>query len=374
MKLKGNAQRRMTEVLRRYAPVANSFFAMRAAAAWRIREEIRGLLREREILRLPEQAEDRDGVLDRIKTALSKLNMVQNMQREELLESGGGKSKRAQSKRLDLHRLPKNWREQIIGCSNGMAYEEIFCVLAATGCRPEELSHGVTLNRVHDHVHVRIMGAKVGDSSVQIWREFKVSWIGCRTPCVNALKVISTTWSESPALGLCAAPWLVRRDGSRCRGCVPTISDMRLRKTCASLAGPRTRLVERLVTASAKLRPTTDDVVDPAKAVPLPSRRSTKGVSLPQNQCGPCLRSTRRRLQRRHRAVRIDEWFLDDGFPPSTRCTASQCDRQLHGNAIAPSRTFSRPIPGIWLALLTAAKQSLVGATLAAKPAPPAVA
>ena len=174
-KLKGNAQRRLTEVLRRYAPVANSFFAMRAAAAWRFREEIRGLLREREMLQLLEQAEARDGVLDRIVTALSKLSMVQNMERKELLESGGGKSKRAQSKRLDLHRLPKSWREQIIGCSNGMAYEEIFWVLAATGCRPEELLNGVTLNLGHDHVHVRIAGAKVSDLSGQIWRKFKVS-------------------------------------------------------------------------------------------------------------------------------------------------------------------------------------------------------
>jgi len=175
MKLKGNAQRRLTEVLRQYAPKANSFFAMRAAAAWRHREEIRRLLREREALLLAEQAVARSRVLDRIKTALSKLHMVRNMKRAELLASGGGKSKRAQSKRLDLHRLPEIWREQIIDCSNGRAYEEIFWVLAATGCRPEELLHGVTLNLGHDHVHVRIAGAKVSNSSGQIWRKFKVS-------------------------------------------------------------------------------------------------------------------------------------------------------------------------------------------------------
>lgn len=75
-KLKGNAQRRLTEALRRYAPVANSFFAMRAAAAWSHREEIRGLLRQRDMLLLAEQAAARDRVLDRIKTALSKFDMV----------------------------------------------------------------------------------------------------------------------------------------------------------------------------------------------------------------------------------------------------------------------------------------------------------
>lgn len=175
-KLDGDATQRMTQALHPYAVKSNSFFAMRAALAWRMRKVIERHLEAHDAMRQPEQAADRQRALDRIKKALRLLDVVDSIKRQALLESAGQDSKRVQSKRSDLNKFVRDWREQVVEASRGGAYEEVIWVLAASGCRPAELRRGVILNLEWDHVQVRIAGAKVTGSSGQPWRELQVSW------------------------------------------------------------------------------------------------------------------------------------------------------------------------------------------------------
>jgi integrase len=175
-KFDGDAAQRFTQALSPYAPKANSFFAMRAALAWRTREEIRRLLGRHDNMLRPEEVTDRQRVLEQIKESLRILDVILGIQRAALLKSTGQASKRVRSKRSDLGRFDPDWREQVLKAGRDGAYEEVIWVLVATGCRPAELRRGVVLNLEWDHVHVRIAGSKVTGSSGQLWRELKVNW------------------------------------------------------------------------------------------------------------------------------------------------------------------------------------------------------
>jgi integrase len=187
-KLEGDATQHMTQTLLPYAAKSNSFFAMRAALAWRVRKVIERHLEAHDTMQQPEQAANRQRVLDKIKQALRLLDIVEGIRRQALLESAGKASKRVQSKRGDLKHFDRDWRERVIEASCGGAYEEVVWVLAATGCRPAELRRGVILNPKGDHVQVRIAGAKVTDSSGQPWRELKVSWRWMPQEMIERLK------------------------------------------------------------------------------------------------------------------------------------------------------------------------------------------
>ncbi|MBN8490199.1 MAG: hypothetical protein J0M00_02045 [Burkholderiales bacterium] len=174
-KLDGDATQRLTQALLPYVAKSNSFFAMRAALTWQLRETLQRLLATHDCTQ-PEQAANRQVLLDKIQGTIDFHDIVTATKRRTLLESAGGEPQRVQSKRKDLKRFGRDWREKVLEASRGGAFEEVIWVLAATGCRPAELKRGVILNLEWDHVQVRISGAKVTGSSGQPWREMVVSW------------------------------------------------------------------------------------------------------------------------------------------------------------------------------------------------------
>lgn len=77
---------------------------------------------------------------------------------------------RRQTKRVDLWKLPGNWRETIIARMPKYALEAAVCALC--GCRPVELERdGVAVSMKNGQLKLRILGAKLGLHSGQEWRE-----------------------------------------------------------------------------------------------------------------------------------------------------------------------------------------------------------
>lgn len=77
---------------------------------------------------------------------------------------------RRKTKRKNLGKLPKDWREQLM---NRMPnYEAAMAVTSLSGCRPVELKRsGALVSFRGNELKVQILGAKVGDKSGQKWRE-----------------------------------------------------------------------------------------------------------------------------------------------------------------------------------------------------------
>ena len=91
--------------------------------------------------------------------------------------------KRRQTKRVDLFKLPENWREVMI--SRLPKYREAAAVSAISGCRPAELVKGIEVSATDGMLKIRILGAKVSQNSGQEWRELSFG-----LPSANPLAVI----------------------------------------------------------------------------------------------------------------------------------------------------------------------------------------
>jgi integrase len=178
--LGGDDGARWAIVLKPFVPKANSFFAMRAAAAWRIREKLRALLatlqaRIRMALGNVADVEWRKTLMQ-IERHTACLRALEAIDRSNLLRSSGSESSKVESKRADLCRFKTDWRDEMVEASEHDTYGEAVWVLAVTGCRPQELVNGVELRPEFDRITVKIKGAKVSASSGQPWRELDVSW------------------------------------------------------------------------------------------------------------------------------------------------------------------------------------------------------
>ena len=69
------------------------------------------------------------------------------------------------SKKLDLAKLPKNWRDQIFAAvkpEKSSRLASAVAVLWATGCRPTEVEKGIKVQLVDGQLVIEICGAKVG--------------------------------------------------------------------------------------------------------------------------------------------------------------------------------------------------------------------
>ncbi|MDP3672670.1 MAG: site-specific integrase [Telluria sp.] len=76
------------------------------------------------------------------------------------------------SKRRSLRALPSDFREQMHDALKTSMYRLPFLVAAVTGCRPEELQTGVTVELDDTHITMTIAGAKVkGTTQGQAWRK-----------------------------------------------------------------------------------------------------------------------------------------------------------------------------------------------------------
>ena len=83
----------------------------------------------------------------------------------EVLDSSEPKSSKKLSKKLDLAKLPKNWRTQIFVACKPEKQSKLTSAVAllwATGCRPVEIEKGVQVKLEGGVLVVEIQGAKTG--------------------------------------------------------------------------------------------------------------------------------------------------------------------------------------------------------------------
>ena len=139
------------DALTPYAPKSNSFYAMRAAAAWRAREMLRAWLsRQCATQRVHGMSTAWLLEVEQTERALETLNVIDDVDRQELLDLSGLSSKPASSQRQTLKKFPDDWREQAVAyaAQTSHAYGEPMCVLKDTGCRSVKLTRGVTVRNV----------------------------------------------------------------------------------------------------------------------------------------------------------------------------------------------------------------------------------
>lgn len=176
--LEGDMKERWTKAMTRYAPKSRSFFANRAAVTSHCRSKVRLLLSEQcKLQRKDGMTGQWFDVVQRLNAELELLGTVERIDRTAVLESINAKSVPGSSKRTDLNRLPADWRRQLIAHSQtSEAYGVVVCALAATGCRPEELTRGIRVQLEYSHATFAIRGAKFTSESGQEWRELDVDW------------------------------------------------------------------------------------------------------------------------------------------------------------------------------------------------------
>ena len=164
------------QILARYAPVSRSFYAMRAALVWHCKQECQRLLSDQDVLQRREgRSAEWLKVVGMLEHSLKITQMVENVRAEDMLEITGEQKKAKHSKRKDLPRMPRDWKERMLQRgARSPRYGLPTLVIAATGCRPEELVKGVDLRFDGSCVVVKLHGAKVSEHSGQEWRQFKL--------------------------------------------------------------------------------------------------------------------------------------------------------------------------------------------------------
>lgn len=182
------------QVLGRYAPVSRSFFAMRAALVWHCKTECRSLLSDQDVLQRREgHSAEWLKVVGMVEHCLKIIEMIQGIRAEDLLAISGEPKRPKHSKRRDLAKLPKDWKQRMLERSvRSPLYGLPTIVSAATGCRPEELVKGVNLKMDGSDVVAMVLGAKVSEDSGQEWREFKLRSSALPTACVEQIKAAGT--------------------------------------------------------------------------------------------------------------------------------------------------------------------------------------
>lgn len=143
------------------AGTKRTLYAYRAAVRWGVAAELAGLLRERDKAQRAGDSEARAELADKI---AGHLERVQAVSAERWT---GGRQRGPNAKRQLLGKLPPDWRERMLAASGGSTYAAELAVLAATGCRPEELCKGVRIENRPEGVSVLIEGAKVTEGTGQ---------------------------------------------------------------------------------------------------------------------------------------------------------------------------------------------------------------
>lgn len=164
------------QILARYAPVSRSFYAMRAALVWHCKQECHSLLSDQDVLQHREgRSVEWLKVVGMLEHSLKIIQMVEGIRAEDMLAITGEQKQAKHSKRKDLPKMPKDWKERMLRRgAQSPRYGLPTLVSAVTGCRPEELVKGVDLQFDGNGIVAKILGAKVSEYSGQEWRQFKL--------------------------------------------------------------------------------------------------------------------------------------------------------------------------------------------------------
>ena len=164
----------LLQVMSRYAARKQTFSVMKTALKWRGLERLRALLRAQDLL----QREQPDSLswrtlLIELKHAVSELEAVQSLKRQDGMELAGTNTKPSRSKKFLLPRLPPGWQERFLDANRSSEkYRMAGVLLRHCGMRPKELAIGVILTACDQGVVVHIAGAKVRETAGQPWRTF----------------------------------------------------------------------------------------------------------------------------------------------------------------------------------------------------------
>lgn len=147
----------------------STYFKRRAAILYCTREVIGKALKAQDQLQRnnglsdPAKRAEWDKLVGSIKNAF---RLVEKIPKETPLENVS----RRETKRKNLGKLPKDWREQLM--DRMPQYEAAMAVASLTGCRPVELKRsGAVVSFQSDELKIRVLGAKVRKNSGQEWRE-----------------------------------------------------------------------------------------------------------------------------------------------------------------------------------------------------------
>lgn len=163
-------------ILARYAPRARSFRAMRSALVWHFKQQAKKLLEEQDVYQRMKLRDDAWlTVVGKLDQMLKLTGVLEGFNAGDLLTLTGQQKKAGLSKRNTLVKLPADWKQRMIErAARSPTYYLPTLLIAATGCRPEELSDGLDLSVDGGQVVVRWNGAKVSKNSGQPWRQFKL--------------------------------------------------------------------------------------------------------------------------------------------------------------------------------------------------------
>lgn len=168
-------EQRWIQAMSRYAPSANSFYIMRPAICWQKRREISEALKQISALDISSEMKVLNDLMTQLAQQKKTLNLLEQLKRDDVLRVTGGKSRRPKSLRDDLSELPTGWQTRILERAQASEiYADAVAILALTGCRPEELAHGVTVRLDAEPAVIKIYGAKLGDHAGQPWREIDI--------------------------------------------------------------------------------------------------------------------------------------------------------------------------------------------------------
>lgn len=163
-------------ILARYAPRAKSFRAMRSALVWHFKGRAKKLLEEQDTYQRMNLRDDAWlTVVRQLHHTLKLISVLESFNAGDLLALTGEQKKPSLSKRNTLVKLPADWKQRMLErAARSPTYHLPTLLIAATGCRPEELSDGLDLSVDGGQVVVRWNGAKVSKNSGQPWRQFKL--------------------------------------------------------------------------------------------------------------------------------------------------------------------------------------------------------
>lgn len=162
-------------ILARYAPRPSSFRAMRSALVWNFKLQAQKLLKEQDLhQRMKPRPDTWLPLISQLDQTLKIISVLEGYEAEELITLTGGQSRIKHSKKKDLAKMPRDWKQQMVarGLSSPL-YGMPLAITAAMGCRPSELLQGVTLCLDGQSIIGRCLGSKLTQHSGQPWREVK---------------------------------------------------------------------------------------------------------------------------------------------------------------------------------------------------------
>lgn len=164
-----------------YAANASTFYTMRSAAAWVVQRKVAELLTQQDRLQRMGGTTAEEGgsqaltewgqCVDALGAAAQLLRDIQGMDLQRARELSAAVPVAPKSKRLVLKKAEEGWRDEYFRVTaQSRQYRHAALLQGLCGMRPLELERGVIVSRRGPMVGIKILGAKVRETTGQPWR------------------------------------------------------------------------------------------------------------------------------------------------------------------------------------------------------------